>query len=272
MKSPDLYKMMNLTESEHVTFHSFWACRFIFTTRKQPTYPVCLLESKTSYIKRRCTGKRKRAIQHGEAFMKILAINGSHRVGQNTAKLLTIALEEAQALGAETELVELAELDIEYCVGCNKCLMKPQCTIEDDMKELKAKMAAADGIILGSPDYFSNVTARMKCFIDRTRPLHMVSNQLKGKVGGYLTMSGLDNCGSEATNHVMDHFFATHEMMVVHPRPEGPVIGSGVTGSLMAGMKEGKPRWRRSVDEDEIALAIAHQLGKDMVYYIEKLA
>lgn len=204
--------------------------------------------------------------------MKILAINGSHRAGQNTAKLLSMALEEAAALGAETELVELSELNIEYCSGCNRCLGKPICSIDDDMTQLKEKMLEADGIILGSPDYFSNVTARMKCFIDRTRPLHMTSNQLKGKVGGFLTMSGLDNCGAEATNAAMEQFFATHEMLIVHPRPEGPVIASSTTGSLMAGMKDGKPRWRRSVDEDPIAPALAHQLGKDMVELIQKLS
>ena len=204
--------------------------------------------------------------------MKILAINGSHRAGQNTAKLLSLALEEAQARGAETELVELSELNIEYCSGCNRCLGKPMCSIDDDMTQLKEKMLEADGIILGSPDYFSNVTARTKCFIDRTRPLHMTSNQLKGKVGGFLTMSGLDNCGGEATNAVMEQFFATHEMLIVHPRPEGPVIASSITGSLMAGMKDGKPRWRRSVDEDPIAPALTRQLGKDMVELIQKLS
>ena len=116
-----------------------------------------------------------------------------------------------------------------------------------------------------------NVTARTKCFIDRTRPLHMVENQLKGKVGGFLTMAGLDNCGAEATNHVLENFFTTHEMLVVHPRPAGPVIGSGITGSLMAGMKDGKPRWRRSVEADPIAVPMAKQLGRDMADLIARL-
>lgn len=203
--------------------------------------------------------------------MKILAINGSHRADQNTATLLSLALEEAEALGAETELVELSELDIAYCAGCNRCLGKPICSLSDDMDQLKEKMLAADGIILGSPDYFGNVTARMKCFIDRTRPLHMTSNQLKGKVGGFVTMSGLDNCGAEHTNYVLDSFFATHEMIAVHPRPVGPVVGSGVTGSLMAGMVDGKPRWRRSVSEDPIAPSMARQLGRDMAELIARL-
>lgn len=49
--------------------------------------------------------------------MKILAINGSHRVGENTSKLLQMALDEAAALGAETEMVDLAELDIEFALA-----------------------------------------------------------------------------------------------------------------------------------------------------------
>lgn len=81
--------------------------------------------------------------------MNIIAINGSHRAGQNTAYLLNLALEEAKAKGAKTELIELSEFDIEYCNGCNRCLGKPACAISDDMDELKEKMLEADGIILG---------------------------------------------------------------------------------------------------------------------------
>lgn len=206
-------------------------------------------------------------------FMKILAINGSHRSGQNTDYLINEALSAAAELGAETEVIELSEKNVEFCVGCNRCLFKPECSIQDDdMEEIKAKMLEADGIIFASPDYFSNVSGRMKCFMDRTRPMHMVANQLKHKVAGYLTMSGLDNCGAESTNAALGQFCATHEMIVVNPRPEGPVIASSITGSLMAGMQDGKPRWRRSVSEDPIAPVVARQLGIDMVELIKKLS
>ena len=92
--------------------------------------------------------------------MRILAINGSHRPGKGTAALLQAALDAAQGAGAETEFVELARLDIGYCIGCNACLAKPACTLSDDMDGLVAKMKAADGIIVGSPDYFANVAVR----------------------------------------------------------------------------------------------------------------
>ena len=54
--------------------------------------------------------------------MKILAINGSHRVGQNTDYLINEALSAAAELGAETEVIELSEKNVEYCTGCNRCL------------------------------------------------------------------------------------------------------------------------------------------------------
>ena len=69
-------------------------------------------------------------------------------------------------------MIELSEKNVEYCTGCNRCLFKPECSIkDDDMEEIKQKMLEADGIIVASPDYFSNVSGRMKTFIARTRPM-----------------------------------------------------------------------------------------------------
>ena len=73
--------------------------------------------------------------------MKILAINGSHRKGKNTALLLEFALEAAKTQGAETELLEITDLDIKPCTSCNKCLFKSECSIKDnDMTELYEKL------------------------------------------------------------------------------------------------------------------------------------
>lgn len=203
--------------------------------------------------------------------MKILAINGSHRAGKGTALLLRDALDEASSRGAETELVELSQLDIAYCTGCNRCLAQTTCSLSDDMDVLFEKLKAADGILLGSPDYFSNVSARMKTFFDRTRPLHMVKNVLKSKVGGMVATAGLSTCGVEETIAVMDRFFTTHEMLVVHPRPEGPVLSSGVMATQFDGIDvDGAVKWR-GIRDDSFARASARQLGADMVDLITVL-
>ena len=203
--------------------------------------------------------------------MKILAINGSHRAGKGTAALIEAALEEARAKGCETELIELSKCNIEYCIGCNRCLGKPECTVQDDMQMLYEKMKEADGIILASPNYFANVSARMKCFMDRTRPLHMTANALKGKVGGLIATTGLSNCGGEESVAALQRWFTIHEMLLVSPRPEGEVRGNAPLGTMFKGYIDGRVKWQR-IEDDEIAFLFARQLGSDMADLIAKLA
>lgn len=100
--------------------------------------------------------------------MKILGIVGSpHRKMGNTYQMVKRMLEEAERMGAETEIVLLSDLKIDYCAGCATCLIRGECPQKDDVKELQEKMLKADGIVLGSPVYTLHVTAQMKTFIDR---------------------------------------------------------------------------------------------------------
>jgi multimeric flavodoxin WrbA len=204
--------------------------------------------------------------------MRVLGINGSHRAGKGTSALLNAALGAAAEQGAETELIELAKLNIGYCIGCNACLGHTTCTLSDDMDELFEKMREADAILLASPDYFGTVTASMKNFMDRTRPFHMVENVLAGKVGGSLATAGLDNCGGENTLATLDSWFATHGMLAVHPRPAGAPLSGGVVATGFAGLnEEGAPQWR-SVKADPIGFKLAHQLGVEVVTLVTRLS
>lgn len=209
--------------------------------------------------------------------MKVLAINGSHRAGKGTAALLQAALDGAAEQGAALdiavngELEELSRLDIEFCIGCNRCLGQTCCTLSDDMNDLYEKMRDADVILLGSPDYFGTVSARMKNFMDRTRPFHMVENVLAGKVGGAVAAAGLNNCGGEGTLALMDQWFATQGMFAVHPRTPGAPLAGGVVATGFAGLNEaGQPQWR-SVKADEIGFALARQLGRETVTLAARL-
>lgn len=203
--------------------------------------------------------------------MKVLGINGSHRPGKGTAALLQAALDSAAEGGASTELVELAQLDIEFCIGCNACLGRTSCTLSDDMNDLYEKMLDADAILLASPDYFGTVSARMKNFMDRTRPFHMVENVLAGKVGGALATAGLNNCGGEGALALMDQWFATQGMLAVHPRPAGAPLAGGTVATGFAGLdEEGRPQWR-SVKADPIGFTLARQMGVEVAELVRKL-
>lgn len=104
--------------------------------------------------------------------MKIIAINGSSRKNWNTHLLLNHAIEGAQSAGAETELVHLCDLDFRGCRSCFSCKAKgnPEighCAYGDDLKPVLDRIDKADGLILGSPIYLSEVSSMMRAFLER---------------------------------------------------------------------------------------------------------
>lgn len=121
---------------------------------------------------------------------KTLLISGSPRKG-NTEFLLSSIFEK---LGGEKELVLLRDKKIQHCLGCLACHNTPDCVIKDDMSEILSKVLVAQTIIIGTPNYFGNVSGLLKDFIDRLHPFYKAES-LKGKklilimVGGGSTES-----------------------------------------------------------------------------------
>ncbi len=104
--------------------------------------------------------------------MKVLAINGSPRKKWNTAILLNKALEGAASQGAETELINLYDLNYKGCISCFSCKLKGgasygRCAVKDDLTPVLEKISSVDALILGSPIYFHEVTGAMRSFIER---------------------------------------------------------------------------------------------------------
>jgi multimeric flavodoxin WrbA len=104
--------------------------------------------------------------------VKVFAINGSPRKKWNTATLLEKALEGAAALGAETELIHLYDLDFKGCTSCFACKLKGgksygRCAMNDGLTPVLEKLDHADAFLLGSPVYFGTVTGEMRSFMER---------------------------------------------------------------------------------------------------------
>lgn len=100
--------------------------------------------------------------------MKILGINGSPRGANSmTMKLVEAVLEGAKEAGAQTKLIDLCSLKIDYCDACGVCYKKGKCVHEDDFGLVYDEIMASEGLVLGSPVYFGSVTAQMKTLIDR---------------------------------------------------------------------------------------------------------
>jgi len=100
--------------------------------------------------------------------MKILGINASPRSSKSqTLRLVKTVLDGAKSRGGEVELVDLCKLNIEYCDACRVCYKTGKCRKKDDFQLLYQRMLYAEGLVIGSPNYFRSVTAQMKTLIDR---------------------------------------------------------------------------------------------------------
>jgi multimeric flavodoxin WrbA len=109
-------------------------------------------------------------IDKGREIMKVVALNGSARKDGNTAILLNLVLDELKKEDIQTELIQMAGQPIAGCRACYKCFQSKdrRCAVKKDiLNDLLEKMEDADGILLGSPTYFSDVTAGMRAFIER---------------------------------------------------------------------------------------------------------
>lgn len=149
--------------------------------------------------------------------MKVVAFNGSSRKGGNTSQLLSLVLEELQRHQIDTELVELAGQPLQGCIACYKCFTNKdgRCAVQADaINDYIAKMRAADGIILGSPTYFADVSATMKALIERCGMVSRANNDMfKRKAGA--SVVAVRRAGAAHVFSSLNYSFLIGQMVVV---------------------------------------------------------
>ncbi|MDD5167368.1 MAG: flavodoxin family protein [Syntrophales bacterium] len=190
--------------------------------------------------------------------MKVVALNASARKDGNTAILIETVLEELKAEGIETEMIQLGGKTIKGCRACYKCFEKKNkhCVVSSDMlNEIIDKMLEADGIILGSPTYFSDVTANMRAFIERCGFVARANDYMfKRKVGTSLV--AVRRAGAIPAFSGMNLFL--HYMQMIMPGSSYWNLGIG--------------RDIGDVRKDADGLQPMRDLGRNMVWFLKKLA
>ncbi len=136
--------------------------------------------------------------------MKVVAVNGSARANGNTHQALEIMAEVFQKFEIETEIIDLVNYNL------HPFSFKKE-EMEDDMRTLTQKVLDAEGLILGSPTYYSNVTSRMQMFIERLGSSSTKSS-LKGKVGAAVAIARRQ--GANFVYAAMHYFFGIHQMPI----------------------------------------------------------
>ena len=148
--------------------------------------------------------------------MKVLALNGSPRKNGNTATLLEKVLSPLIEAGWETEIVQIGGQKIQGCRGCLKCAEKKnrRCVFDNDiLNGVLEKMLAADAMILGTPCYFTDMSAEMKALVDRAGFVAFVNGGLfQGKIGAAVVAVGRG--GATHAFDSINHMFLMSRMLV----------------------------------------------------------
>lgn len=190
--------------------------------------------------------------------MKVVAFNGSPRNNGNTAQSIKIVLEELEKEGIETEFVQLGGRKVFGCLSCGKCFENKdnRCARQDDeMNTFIQKIIEADGIIIGSPTYFSNVSTEVKALIDRCGFVSKANGGsiLRGKVGA--SVVAVRRSGANFVYSAINFFFGIAEM----------VIPTSSYWNMTLSLEPG------DVQKDEEGIETFKSLGKNMAHVLKKL-
>jgi multimeric flavodoxin WrbA len=99
--------------------------------------------------------------------MNILFLNGSPRKNGNTVKILR-KIEEGISKEHSVEWIDVVNLSIKPCFGCLRCRPNKECALtEDDAQITGRKINEADALIIGTPNYWGNMTGTLKNLFDR---------------------------------------------------------------------------------------------------------
>ncbi len=189
--------------------------------------------------------------------MKVVAFNGSARKKGNTAIMIDIVCEELQREGISTEVIPLAGKNLSGCIACYKCFERKnrRCSVEDDeMNSYIEMMLEADGIIIGSPTYFADVTANTKALIERAGMVARANGDMfRRKVGAAVV--AVRRGGATHVFNSINHFFLIGQM----------VVPGSIYWNLAIGRDPGQVR------DDEEGMRTMRMLGQNMAWLLKRI-
>lgn len=184
--------------------------------------------------------------------LNVLLINGSPNAKGCTYTALSEVERTLQAEGIATELVHIGNRDIRGCTACCKCAEQGRCVFNDAVNELAPKFEAADGLVIGSPTYYSGPNGTLTNLLDRLFFSTPFSKRMK--VGA--AVCSARRGGTTATFDRLNKYFTISEMPVASSRYWNMVHGSNAEQVL----------------QDEEGIQCMRILGRNMAFLLRAIA
>ncbi len=186
--------------------------------------------------------------------MNVILINGSPKANGNTALALQEVARTLNAEGVDTEIINIGNKQIRGCMACNRCWEIGKCVFDDGIvNEIAQKLNNADGIVVGSPVYFSSPSGQIISLLDRLFYSNLHTNWSM-KVGASVAVARRGGC--TATFDVLNKYFLKTSMPVVPSQYWN--IAHGTTPGEVAQDLEGMQTMR--------------QLARNMAFMIKSFA
>jgi multimeric flavodoxin WrbA len=190
--------------------------------------------------------------------MRAVLFNGSPRAGGNTRWLLDYLGGKLAALGGEVDIVQVGGQTIRGCMACMKCKEHKDghCAVKTDiLNQCLDKMVAADVIVIGSPVYYSSMTAETKALIDRAGYVSGANDRLLSrKIGAGVAVAR--RAGRMTTFNAINQFFLISDMIV----PGSRYWNVGIARDI------------GDMEKDEEGLLIMERLAQNIAWLHEKIS
>lgn len=182
----------------------------------------------------------------------VIVLNGSPHEKGCTARALEEVIKTLNAEGIGTELVNIGKDSVSGCIACGFCEKNGRCVFNDKVNEVAGKFKDADGLLIGSPVYYSSPNGTILSFLDRL--FYSASYPLRMKVGAAVVSCRRGK--NTATFDVLNKYFTISSMPIVSSTYWNQVHGHTAS----------------DVEKDFEGLQVMRNLGRNMAFLIKAIA
>ncbi len=184
--------------------------------------------------------------------MKVLVINGSPNADGCTKRGLDEVIKVLNDEGIETEYMHIGNKNIRGCTSCNYCAEHHKCVFDDEVNEAAKKFEECDGLLVGTPVYYSGSNGTLISFLDRLFHSSYVKKSMK--IGAAIISSR--RAGSTSALDEIYKYYGIANM---------PIVTSSYWNEIHGFTKE-------DVEKDFEGLQTMRNLGRNMAFMIKSIS